>query len=386
MFILYNIVPLLALLELSGAVPLASYQNLAARADLSCPASNGATYTTGGKSYVVECNTDRSGCVLVNYVTSDTACYLKSTANDKSSNSGVWGALAAATLSSSVKPTSKSKATSTSRAASISVPSTTLSVIQAAATSATAGKRGLAYNDASLTKLFSSSGSKISWTYNWGSSSYGASTAYEYVPLLHDNGTSHTSVWAANVKTAVAAGAGHAMSFNEPDQCGVNSGGACMQDIKTTVANYKTWMQPLSSNYGSKLKLGAPAVTNGVLDTTTGSPMGLPWLQQFIGNCTSCQIDFVAIHWYDSPSNVAYFKSHVQDAYAAGGNRPVWITEFAPTSGTDADKQTFLKAVLPWLDSLSYVERYAYQMDARGELVTSDGTALSPLGQVYNTA
>lgn len=64
----------------------------------------------------------------------------------------------------------------------------------------------------------------------------------------------------------------------------------------------------------------------------------------------------------------------------------MWITEFAPTSGTDADKQTFLKAVLPWLDSLSYVERYAYQMDARGELVTSDGTALSPLGQVYNTA
>ncbi|OCL09221.1 glycoside hydrolase family 128 protein [Glonium stellatum] len=396
MAILLCLLPFLGLLKLSGAAPTATYSDLEARA-LSCPASNGAVYSNGGRTYAIECSTDRyggdmpapngqytgtfeaciescstrSGCMLANYVASSTACYLKSVANSKSANSAVWGAVA---LAGSSSTSTSPKATS--RPSSPQVTATPVVAV---------GKRGLAYNDATLTGLFAGQDSKVSWAYNWDSASYGASSALNYVPLLHDNGASHTSVWNANVGKAISTGSNHAMSFNEPDQCGTNSGGACMQDIKTVVKSYKDWIQPLVNSYPGKLKLGAPAVTNGVLDTSTGSPMGLPWLQQFIGNCTGCQIDFICIHWYDSPSNVAYFKSHVQDAYAAGGNRPVWITEFAPTSGTDAQKQGFLKQVLPWLDSLDYVERYAYQMTAKNVLVSADGTGLTPLGQVYNT-
>lgn len=67
-----------------------------------------------------------------------------------------------------------------------------------------------------------------------------------------------------------------------------------------------------------------------------------------------------------------------------GGYRPLWITEFASSTGTDAQKENFLKAVLPWLDAQTYVERYAYFGDFQGILINENGTGLSRLGEIYN--
>jgi hypothetical protein len=130
--------------------------------------------------------------------------------------------------------------------------------------------------------------------------------------------------------------------------------------------------------FACKARLGAPAVTNGP------SPMGLAWLSNFVGACTGCTIDFVPIHWYDSATNVDYFKSYIQQAYTAGGNRPIWITEFG-ASGSDAEITTFMNTVLPWLDSQPYVERYAYFMAGAGTLIDSSGSGLSAIGNAYNT-
>lgn len=44
-------------------------------------------------------------------------------------------------------------------------------------------KRGLSYNDAGLTHLFS--GSKVAWMYNWAQRSGGGDSSYEYIPMLH---------------------------------------------------------------------------------------------------------------------------------------------------------------------------------------------------------
>ncbi|KAF2178986.1 glycoside hydrolase family 128 protein [Zopfia rhizophila CBS 207.26] len=242
-------------------------------------------------------------------------------------------------------------------------------------------KRGIAFNDAKLTKLFKTQGSKVSWMYNWDSAANGVAEGWEFVPLLHGKGPEYVNKWTGNVEKAIKAGATHAMSFNEPDQCG--GGGACMQDVGATVAAFKQWVQPLSK-YGDKLKIGAPAVTNGVKDSVTGSDMGLPWLKRFLAGCSGCKIDFTVIHWYDSAKNVPYFKKQVTDAYNAGGKKPVWITEFAP-QGSDQEKIAFLREVLPWLDSQDWVERYAYHFATPGILVNAAGNALTPLGQAFNT-
>jgi hypothetical protein len=74
----------------------------------------------------------------------------------------------------------------------------------------------------------------------------------------------------------------------------------------------------------------------------------------------------------------------VQKAYAAGGNRPIWITEFG-ASGSDAEVESFFQAVLPWLDSQPWVERYSYFMDGKNSLVNSAGTGLSAIGTAYNS-
>jgi hypothetical protein len=111
-------------------------------------------------------------------------------------------------------------------------------------------------------------------------------------------------------------------------------------DVSTAAQAYMSYIQP----FAGKAKLGALAVTNG------GGSMGLTYLSNFISNCSSCTIDFVNIYWYNSATNFAYFKSHVEQAYTAGGNQPVWITEFAAT-GTDDEQNTFLEVVIPWLDA-----------------------------------
>ncbi|KAF7868589.1 hypothetical protein EAF04_005120 [Stromatinia cepivora] len=268
-----------------------------------------------------------------------------------------------------------------SKAASTAAKPTTLAtsaVVKASSaavvpssSSSSGGKRGVAYNTADYVKQFSGS-SKVAWAYNWGSTSDGLSASgIEYVPLLWGMKSTFTSAWSAAASSAIASGSKHLMSFNEPDlSTQANLGYA------DAAAGYKTYMQP----FAGQAKLGAPAVTNGA------SPMGLTWLKSFLSSCSDCTIDFICIHWYDSASNIDYFKSYVQDAYTAGGNRPLWITEFQ-ASGTTDQQNAFMEEVLPWLDASHMVDRYAWFManTAAGGLMSS-GSALSTLGNTFKTS
>jgi hypothetical protein len=85
--------------------------------------------------------------------------------------------------------------------------------------------------------------------------------------------------------------------------------------VDAAVAAYRKYMMP----YASSMYLGAPAVTNG--------GRGKLWLMKFLARCTGCQVDFVPIHWYDSATNVAYFKKYMADMQKVAGKRSLWITE-----------------------------------------------------------
>ena len=192
--------------------------------------------------------------------------------------------------------------------------------------------------------------------------------------MLWGADSAHTSVWSADANYAISQGADTLLAFNEPDLSSQSN-----LDVSEAVSAYKAYMQP----FAGRAKLGAPAVTNG------GAPMGLTYLENFINNCTGCTIDVVPIHWYDSATNIGYFQSYIPSAYAAGGNRPLWITEFG-ASGTDAEIESFFNMVLPWLDSLSYVERYAYFYDGPSTssvtyLVNEAGTEASDIGSVFDS-
>ncbi|THV53091.1 hypothetical protein BGAL_0059g00010 [Botrytis galanthina] len=276
-----------------------------------------------------------------------------------------------------VQTSAKAAATSTKAAATTLATSAKASSAAAAASassyssSSSGGKRGVAYNTADYVKQFTGS-SKVAWAYNWGSSSDDLSASgIEFVPLLWGLKSTFTGAWSAAASSAIASGSTHLMSFNEPDLSTQANIGA-----SDAAAGYKTYMQP----FAGKAKLGAPAVTNGA------SPMGLTWLKSFLSSCSDCTVDFVCIHWYDSASNVAYFKQYVQDAYTAGGNRPLWITEFQASGSTD-EQNAFMKEVLPWLDASTMVDRYAWFMadTAAGGLMASS-SSLSTLGNTFKTA
>jgi hypothetical protein len=263
----------------------------------------------------------------------------------------------------STTPVAEVAATTFAKVASAA--KTTSAVATTTASSSSSAKRGVAYNDASLTDAFASAG-LVSWAYNWGSSTSSIASTLEYVPMLWGLDTSDITSWVTKATAAIASGSTHLLAFNEPDYSGqANLGYAA------AAAGYLTYMQP----FASKAKLGSPAVTNG------GDPMGLTWLANFVSACSTCTIDFVAIHWYNG-GTAADFQAYITKAYAAGGNRPLWITEFE-ASGTTAEQQAFLETMLPWLDASDMVERYAYFMAADGNLIS--GTSLSALGTTYAT-
>lgn len=238
--------------------------------------------------------------------------------------------------------------------------STKAATVSTSSTSSVGGKRGVAYNSPSLAKLFIG---KSQWAYNWGSANGGLASGVEFLPMLWGAGSEKTANWVKDATAGIAAGATALLGFNEPD----HTEQANMSPQAAATA-YKTYM---TDNFAGKAKLISPAVTNG------GGSMGLTWLSSFMSLCTDCKIDAVAIHWYDSSSNVDYFKSHIKDAHTQSG-LPVYITEFGTTDGND---QAFLAAVLPWLDSQDYVQRYSYFMASDGKLIS--GTSLSAAGNTY---
>lgn len=234
------------------------------------------------------------------------------------------------------------------------------------------GKRGLAYNSAKLTNAFA--GTSMSWAYNWANNPDGTlDSGIEYVPMLW--GEKMFGGWDAAAKAALAAGAKHLLSFNEPDlnaQANMNSASAAAAHIK--------YMNP----YAGQARIGSPAVTNGGPSGGTDG-MGLAWMKNFFAKCAgNCKVDFLAFHWYDSADNIAYFKNYVQDVIAMAkenGVNKVWLTEFA-ASGSNEQIAKFLGEVLPWMDSIDAIERYAYFMCGEGQLVS--GSSLSnPVGKAY---
>lgn len=259
-------------------------------------------------------------------------------------------------------------AAASSSAAAVPVASVASSSAAAPAStgssSSSGGKAGVAYTIASAVTPFVGK-SNIGWAYNWNASPGGIASGVTYMPLLWGTQTTYTNTWMSDAKAAISNGATAVLGFNEPDhpqQANLAYGVAATQYKSLITDNFS----------GAGVTLVSPAVTNGA------APMGLTYLSNFMNACSDCGIDAIAIHWYDLSTNIDYFKSYISGAYTQFG-KPIWLTEFGTTDGND---DAFLTAVLPWLESQSYVEKYAYFMAESGKLLT--GSELSAAGITYS--
>ncbi|KAK1229911.1 hypothetical protein PQX77_007010 [Marasmius sp. AFHP31] len=194
-------------------------------------------------------------------------------------------------------------------------------------------KRGIAYPQEirpPLNKI--PSGSAISWEYNWGKPApAGLPSGIQHVPMQWDERDIDNLVNQIGSAKVL-------LGFNEPergDQAAISPGDAA-----------NLWKNKIMK-VPSSVRLGGPAVSAG--------PQGQQWLRDFFAACNGgCRVDFLPIHWYGEGAQ--NFNKYVSDMRNMFG-RPIWVTEFAPTGG---DVAAFMRDTVKFLDSQSYVERYAW--------------------------
>jgi len=230
----------------------------------------------------------------------------------------------------------------------------------------TQNKRGLAYNDPSLTYLFGGADSQVTWQYDWSQNTCNnANPDFQCLPMLWSDSAPLTATWDANVRAAVKAGVTAVLGFNEPDYY--------EQANMTPKQAAKSWIEYMQP-YADMVQLGGPAVT--------GQPSGLVWLQDFYGNLTHMNAtafpDFQPVHWYDQAWNVGWFKIFITQAYQQT-QVPIWVTEFEGF-GTDTQQATFLETVTPWLDSNAWIGGYAYFGVFNSMLINNNGTGNNTSG------
>jgi hypothetical protein len=232
--------------------------------------------------------------------------------------------------------------------------------------------KGLAFeynaNCADLDRL------KVSWYYNW-SSSTRCNVQAEYVPQVARNwGTSTTAATPAKV---AAAGFKTILGFNEPDQAA---------QANMSVADVlKAWP---SFNQASFSRVGSPA--------TSSSDQGKAWFAQFMTGVQQqgLRVDFIALHWYGWNAGSCTPTANLLEDYikwAEQWKKPLWITEWSCHLQSADVSKAFYDGAIAMFKRHPLVERYAWFLSrstgefAGAALLDANGNPTA-LGQDYIAA
>ncbi len=217
----------------------------------------------------------------------------------------------------------------------------------------------------------------LAWYYDWGIGPQASvPTGVEFVPMVwgwYGDKSGKAAQTIANLKSTLHSR--YLLGFNEPDNK--------TQSNMSVSSALKVWPILMTSN----LPLGAPGAVHA----------DGPWMQRFMAGAKAAgdRVDFVPIHWYGMPNAKAFlgYVRRVHEMY----HMPVWITEFANVDWstknqvskkfTAHDVAQFLRIVLPALNHMSYVKRYAWftsrsPMLRASSLFHKDGR-LTEAGRVY---
>ena len=223
-------------------------------------------------------------------------------------------------------------------------------------------------------------GMNNTWFYKW-SNNGESDLQREYVPMSWGRSGADDeddiNVYRSKYKST------HVLAFNEPDDCNGQSGQwGNMCEVDTALVIYKNLMK-------TGLRLVSPACRQeGVFD----------WLDSFnqLAIQNDIRIDVIALHWYDWDSNpinspnanpvnifnrFVNFLENVHNLYGL----PIWITEFnANKYRTEQVNHDFMELAIPYLESTSYIERYAWFEPITGTADFYDSqNNLTPIGEFY---
>lgn len=195
------------------------------------------------------------------------------------------------------------------------------------AAAAASSKRGLVFvpseDHPSDNSLWVQDGSLLTWYYNYDATpspafSSQSQSDFEFVPMMWgvDANNPSSTAFLDQVTDLLDSGTNisHVLGFNEPDAS--NDWGGSDIDPEVAAEAWVANFEPLAKR---GVRLGLPGCTGG-----WGS---LPWLKQFLGNCSelvsegrekkkNCTWDFLPVHWYDNFEGLA---SHI------GKRRAEWV-------------------------------------------------------------
>lgn len=195
-----------------------------------------------------------------------------------------------------------------------------------------------------------------SWAYNWSSAPPPRRGGPRWVPMLWGPG-SVTSAAIASLRAAKRSRrARELLGFNEPD--------SSTQSSMTPTRAAALW--PELERTGLRLGSPAPAVP------------GDGWLAHFmaLAHRRHLRVDFIALHYYQdftNPNAVAELRRQLI-ALHNEYRKPIWITEIGAMDirgwhqpmlrePTEALATDYMRALFQMLDSLPFVERYAWFTD-----------------------
>ncbi|ROV95167.1 hypothetical protein VMCG_08555 [Cytospora schulzeri] len=245
-------------------------------------------------------------------------------------------------------------------------------------------KRGLCFVPNSTTPqddfIWTTKPSALSWYYNYASSpsqtfSNLTQGELEFVPMLWGapENTKDTT-FLDNVTTVMKSGTNirNVLTFNEPEMTQWGGSGV------DPAVGAQVWVNNIIPLQQMGIRAGLPA--------PSGSMDGLPWIRQFLGNCSEiigedCVYDFVTLHWYGNFEGLA---SHIGEYVATFPGYSIWVTEYNLDHAPLRDTQWFYKTSAEYLDRLPYIERYSLFGAFRSTVsnVGPNAAMLSPEGKL----
>jgi hypothetical protein len=242
-------------------------------------------------------------------------------------------------------------------------------------------KRGIA-SDAAPSAAFAPTASVpgVTWWYNWATRpASGASPAIEFDPMMANAGA---------VNNSIPSGSRYLLGFNEPNFKA--QGDLSPQDAAAD------WPALQAKAKAAGIPIVSPGVnfcgsaSNTSLCTTASITDPYTWLKDFFAACTGCEVDYVAIHWYNC--DLASLKTYIEgdnkgtfEGFTQFG-KPLWLTEFScDSTHSVADQTAYMQAAVPYLEGNPNIFRYSWFSATpipNAELANSDGS-LTALGSTY---
>jgi hypothetical protein len=213
----------------------------------------------------------------------------------------------------------------------------------------------------------------VGWWYNWSLQRSGGNTGIEFVPMI----------WGASTLSgAIPAGSKYLLGFNEPN--------FHAQSNLTAQQAAADWPTLQSNERGAGAQIVSPAMNFCGPAASCNGTDPYQYLTDFFAACAGCEVDYVAVHWYncDLPSLRDYLEPGGNLAGFEQFGKPIWLTEFScDGSATAAQQEAYMRAAIPYLESNPHVFRYSwFSADPipNAKLVNSDGSPTA-LGQVYTS-